>query len=124
MPADCALVGDVGEVLEALTPRIAAPLDTAAWLDRIEAWKKECPLDFERDGKLRPQHVVQRLRARAGDGAVVVVVHFCLRLGRLRADGDARNERGPVRWRRGLAVLRFLFEVFANAHSIATAPSR
>ena len=68
--ADCAVMGDVRRVLEALLPMVE-PKDTGAWLERIEAWKARCPLTFERDGRLRPQYVIHRLSERAGDNAVV-----------------------------------------------------
>ena len=68
--ADCAVMGDVRRVLEALLPRVE-PGDTGAWLAQIEAWKARCPLTFAQDGKLRPQYVIRRLSERAGGNAVV-----------------------------------------------------
>ncbi|MDZ4700637.1 MAG: biosynthetic-type acetolactate synthase large subunit [Rhodothermales bacterium] len=68
---DCPILGDVKEVLQKLTP-LVAPKDTAAWLGEIEAWRKECPLEYEKDGLLRAQGVIQKLRAQSGGDAVVV----------------------------------------------------
>ncbi len=69
--ADCAIVGDVRQVLEQLRPHLA-PKDTEAWRAQIEAWRRECPLGFERDDKLRAQFVIERLREKTGGEAVVV----------------------------------------------------
>ena len=71
VPADLGIVGDVAAVLDQLLPRIT-PLDTSDWLRSINAWKEECPLSFDRDSALRPQHVLQRLREKTSGEAVVV----------------------------------------------------
>ena len=71
VPVDVAIVGDVRMVLEQLLP-MCEPKDTSEWLKQIEMWRKECPLDYEHDGLLRPQYVLQRLREKS-DGNVVVV---------------------------------------------------
>jgi len=71
VPADCPIVGDVATVLDQLLP-LVQPLDTSDWLQVIQAWKKECPLDYARDGALRPQFVLEKLRARCDGEAVVV----------------------------------------------------
>ena len=69
--ADCAIMGDVKPVLEQLRP-LVQPKDTSAWLAEIEAWRQECPLAYEEDGKLRAQYVIERLRAKTGGHAVVL----------------------------------------------------
>ena len=71
VPADCPVIGDVKAVLEQLEP-LVEPKDTAAWLARIAEWRAECPMEFESDGHLRPQYVLERLRAKTGGRAVVV----------------------------------------------------
>lgn len=68
---DCAIVGDVKMVLAQLEPLIEEK-DTSEWLARIQEWKDECPLQYENDGKLRPQFVLQRLREKTKGEAVVV----------------------------------------------------
>lgn len=69
---DCAIVGDVRGVLEAMEPLVERK-DTSDWLSQIDFWKKECPLSYEHtDGKLRAQLVIERLRAKSGGNAVVV----------------------------------------------------
>jgi acetolactate synthase-1/2/3 large subunit len=69
--ADCAIVGDVKTVLQQLRPLIE-PVDTSAWLAQIDAWRQECPMSYEEDGKLRPQFILQRLRDKTQGRAVVV----------------------------------------------------
>jgi acetolactate synthase-1/2/3 large subunit len=71
VPVDCPVLGDVRLVLEALEPQVG-PLDTAEWLARIDEWKKQCPLEWKDDGKLRPQAVITALREHTGGNAVVV----------------------------------------------------
>jgi acetolactate synthase-1/2/3 large subunit len=68
---DCPILGDVGCVLDQLIPLVERK-DTSAWLARIETWRQECPLTFEEDGKLRPQYILQRLRAKTQGEAVVI----------------------------------------------------
>lgn len=69
---DCAIVGDVKLVLEQLIPLVDKK-DVAEWLQEIETWRAECPLDFEtKDGALRPQHIIRRISEMTGGEAVVV----------------------------------------------------
>ena len=68
---DCAVLGDVKASLQALLPLAEAP-DTAAWLEQIAAWRAECPLAYEHDGRLRAPYVIERFRAASGGDAVVV----------------------------------------------------
>ena len=69
--ADCAIVGDVKTVLEQLRP-LVEPKDTQAWLAEIDAWRQECPLAYDQDGKLRAQYVIEQLREQTGGDAVVL----------------------------------------------------
>ncbi len=69
---DCAVVGDVRHVLEQLDPLIDRK-DTTSWLQQIQQWRDECPLDFEKeDGALRPQHILRRISEMTNGEAVVV----------------------------------------------------
>ncbi len=71
VPVDCPILGDVSLVLEQLEPLIEAK-NHAPWLEKIAGWKKECPMDFDRDGKLRPQEIIRTLRDKTGGHATVV----------------------------------------------------
>ena len=69
--ADCAILGHVADVLEALEPHVEAG-DTGAWLDQIGRWRGEVEAAPSRtDGALGPLEVVQKLGARAGDQGVL-----------------------------------------------------
>ncbi len=71
VPVDCPILGDVKEVLQKLMPLVGAH-DYTAWLNQIAVWRDECPLEFERDGRLRAQLVIEQLREKSGGDAVVL----------------------------------------------------
>jgi acetolactate synthase-1/2/3 large subunit len=56
------LLGDAKLVIEDLLP-LCSRLDTDAWLAQCQAWRKEFPLNYPMDDKLRAQHVLDRLNA-------------------------------------------------------------
>ena len=57
---DCAIVGDARPVIETLNS-LVKPGDTAEWLKQIARWKREFPLKYRKEGKLKPQHVIDEL---------------------------------------------------------------
>ena len=69
--ADLAFNADVKSVLERLRP-LLRPKKVKRWLKKIQGWREECPLEYAEDGELRPQFVLERLRAKSGGNAVVV----------------------------------------------------
>jgi acetolactate synthase-1/2/3 large subunit len=73
IPVDCAILGDVREVIGQLTPLVEAKGSAAnrAWREQIAAWRSECPLHFERDGKLHAQEVIERLSALTSGRCVI-----------------------------------------------------
>ncbi|MFK7848998.1 MAG: biosynthetic-type acetolactate synthase large subunit [Rhodothermales bacterium] len=71
IPVDCPILGDVKEVLTALLPLVEKK-DWTTWLEEIEVWRKECPLDYSRDEKLRAQYVIECLRDKSKGNAVVL----------------------------------------------------
>ncbi|MDE2995857.1 MAG: biosynthetic-type acetolactate synthase large subunit [Bacteroidota bacterium] len=71
VPVDCPILGDVSMVLDQLDEMIE-PAERLEWQAQIDAWKKECPMDFQRDGKLRPQEIISALRDHTAGEAVVV----------------------------------------------------
>ncbi len=69
---DCPIVGDVRNVLERLVP-LVDEVNTTDWLQKVAAWRDECPLTFDQgDDKLRAQFVIQKLREKTQGEAVVV----------------------------------------------------
>ncbi|MFI5309197.1 MAG: biosynthetic-type acetolactate synthase large subunit [Polyangiales bacterium] len=59
---DVHLLGDARLVIEDLLG-LCERLDTDAWLAKCEAWRKEFPLKYPQDDRLRAQHVLDRLNA-------------------------------------------------------------
>ena len=55
------IVGDAKNVLKELNKYINKKPDTRAWLEKIESWKKDSPLTYKKDDKLRPQYVVEEI---------------------------------------------------------------
>lgn len=70
---DLPIVGDVKHVLAELAAEITSPPNLDDWWTQIEKWKEECPLTYEtNDGKLRTQHVLDRLNEFTKGEAVIV----------------------------------------------------
>jgi len=67
---DLALVGDAKTVLKQLIPRLEKG-NTAEWVRQVRRWRREFPLSFRKEGKLRAQHVIQELYKLTGGKAVV-----------------------------------------------------
>ena len=71
IPVECPILGNVKEVLGLLDPLVEEQ-DTTEWLKQINVWREECPLDYDRDDKLRAQSVIEKLRDKTNGQAVVV----------------------------------------------------
>ncbi|MEJ2009783.1 MAG: biosynthetic-type acetolactate synthase large subunit [Acidobacteriota bacterium] len=77
---DLALVGDARETLQALIDELkrrknhAATPERQHWLKRIEAWKNEHPLTYDRYTNIvKPQYVVESLAELADEDAIIGV---------------------------------------------------
>jgi acetolactate synthase-1/2/3 large subunit len=77
---DLALVGDARETLRALIDELrrsgmeSAPPDHSHWLRRIEAWRAEHPLAYDKYTNIvKPQYVVETISRFADDDAIVAV---------------------------------------------------
>jgi acetolactate synthase-1/2/3 large subunit len=57
---DCAIIGDARAVIERLNS-LVKPGDTTEWLKQIARWKREFPLKYRKEGKLKAQHVIDAL---------------------------------------------------------------
>lgn len=68
---DCAIVGNVKTVLNQLLPLVDR-CNTEAWLQQIQVWRDECPLDYEQDGAVRPQMILDLLWEKTQGDAVVI----------------------------------------------------
>ncbi|MGZ4944740.1 MAG: biosynthetic-type acetolactate synthase large subunit, partial [Halobacteriota archaeon] len=69
---DIPIVGDVKRVLHTLIPLVTATR-TKAWIDKVNAWKREYPLTYEEDG-LKPQYVVKEISRLCPDAVVCTEV--------------------------------------------------
>jgi acetolactate synthase I/II/III large subunit len=57
---DCAIIGDARPVIETLNT-LVKPGDTSDWLKQVARWKREFPLKYRKEGKLKAQHVIDEL---------------------------------------------------------------
>ena len=68
---DCAIVGDARIVVEAIAA-IAEPGDTVEWRKQISRWKREFPLRYRKEGKLKAQHAIDEIYKLTEGKAIVV----------------------------------------------------
>lgn len=57
---DIPVIGDVKKVLAGLIERLERKLP-GAWQEKIQKWKKEYPITYEENGRLKPQHVIREI---------------------------------------------------------------
>ena len=73
---DVPIVGDARVILKKIvsTLKLKQP-KSAEWLRKIEAWRKEYPLDYDRSGsEIKPQYVVECINELVRDGIFVTEV--------------------------------------------------
>jgi acetolactate synthase I/II/III large subunit len=77
---DIGLVGNAREILAAIVaelkraPRSPAHAERQQWLQRIETWRAEHPLSYDRyAGNVKPQYVIETLTRYADENAIVAV---------------------------------------------------
>ena len=69
---DIPIVGDVKRVLQKLIP-LVQQTQTKEWIEKVDTWKREYPLEFEEDG-LKPQYVVREISRLCPDAIVCTEV--------------------------------------------------
>ncbi len=69
--ADLGIVANVRDVLRKLNEK---PLrqDYAPWMERIDAWKKQHPLSYVKDHRLKPQAVIEKISEMTNGEAIIV----------------------------------------------------
>jgi acetolactate synthase-1/2/3 large subunit len=67
---DCVLNGDAKAVLQELLPLLERG-DVAAWNKQVKRWKREFPLTYRKEGRLRAQHVIEEMYKLTKGKAVV-----------------------------------------------------
>jgi acetolactate synthase I/II/III large subunit len=80
LPVDIGLVGDARETLRALIDSVkrrqavSSISERRLWLDRIEAWRREHPLDYDKSEEtIKPEYVIEMLSRYANEDAIVSV---------------------------------------------------
>ena len=68
---DIPVVGDAGDILKELSKIVKIP-DVESWHKKIKMWKKELPLKYKEDKKLRPQYIIEQLQAITKGKEVIV----------------------------------------------------
>jgi len=69
---DIPIVGDVKRVLQKLMP-LLKQTRTKEWMEKVRAWKREYPLEFQETG-LKPQYVVREISRLCPDAVVCTEV--------------------------------------------------
>ncbi|MTI85668.1 MAG: biosynthetic-type acetolactate synthase large subunit [Firmicutes bacterium] len=65
------IVGDVKQVLSRINNAIS-PKKDHTWLDRVQQWKQEYPLEYsQKEGELKPQYVIEKIYEHTGGKATV-----------------------------------------------------
>jgi acetolactate synthase-1/2/3 large subunit len=78
--ADIPIVGDLLEVIDELTPAVAAEFaagrqsDITGWVKQCESWRRTYPLGYDQpdDGSVSPQHVIARIGQLVGPDGIYV----------------------------------------------------
>jgi acetolactate synthase-1/2/3 large subunit len=68
---DIPIVGDCKSVLSGLNKKMNKKPDTNAWLKQIDIWKKNHPLAYKNDNKLRPQYIIEELNKLTEGKAII-----------------------------------------------------
>lgn len=68
---DVPIVGDARCVLVELIQLVHAGVDYSAWHNCINTWKKEQPLFYKQDEKLRPQYVIEQIYELTKGNAII-----------------------------------------------------
>ncbi len=67
---DVPVVGDAKDILEKMLEYIE-PVDRSGWLAKIEKWKKDYPLTYETNGKIKPQELIAAVGEMTDHNAIV-----------------------------------------------------
>ncbi len=68
---DIPIVGDAKEVLKELIHLVKKP-EISGWCKKVSDWKKELPLCYQGDNKIRPQYVIERIQELTKDKKVII----------------------------------------------------
>ncbi len=75
---DIPIVGNAKSVLKMLVEFISEELggktNTATWVKKVEKWKKQYPLYYHKDDKLKPQYIMEQINELYPDSIIVTEV--------------------------------------------------
>ena len=72
---DVPIVGDAKVIVAELVKSVAKKTKMTAWHKQIEIWKKDFPLTYKKDGKLRAQYVIEQIsEITKGNGIITTEV--------------------------------------------------
>jgi len=72
---DIPIVGDAKNVLGQLLEELNKVPDTAEWLKTVEDWKEKHPMVYKKEGKLKPQYVIEQIwQATQGEAIITTEV--------------------------------------------------
>ena len=66
---ECAVIGDAKASLARLIP-IIKPGNTSRWIQQVKRWRRDYPLKYRKEGKLRAQHIIEEMASLAGSDAI------------------------------------------------------
>ncbi|MBN2424095.1 MAG: biosynthetic-type acetolactate synthase large subunit [Calditrichaceae bacterium] len=70
---DLPIVGDVKNVITELRKVMPGKPQVEEWMKKIQGWKKDCPLEYEKgDGKLKTEYVLEKISEITKGEAVIV----------------------------------------------------
>lgn len=67
---DIPIVGDVKKVLEIINSRLE-PIRQREWLKQVDKWKKDYPLKYCNNGKLKPQYIIEQIYELTDGDAII-----------------------------------------------------
>ncbi|MDY7082491.1 MAG: biosynthetic-type acetolactate synthase large subunit, partial [Halobacteria archaeon] len=70
--ADIPIVGDAKNVTRDINDALEGSPDTSSWLETIENWKQDYPMEYDNDGDdLKPQYVIEKVDEMTPDDTIV-----------------------------------------------------
>lgn len=64
------IIGDAKEILGRLNKRLQ-PKENKEWMDKIKEWQESYPLWYRKDGKLKPQYIVEQIYEMTKGDAII-----------------------------------------------------
>ncbi len=69
---DLPIVGDVRGIMADMLPFLQENRPRTEWLEQIQKWREACPLNYEEDGSLRSEYIIEKLSEKTKGEAIIV----------------------------------------------------